>query len=68
MYSKMKIYYSNKDFDIRDCVATVGFFDGVHIGHRFLINELKTIAANQNQKCCVFSFAEIPLNVLHADF
>ena len=22
-------------------VATIGFFDGVHLGHRFLINELK---------------------------
>lgn len=64
----MKVYHSNKDFDIRDCVATVGFFDGVHIGHRFLINELKTIAANQNKKSVIFTFAEHPRKVLHADF
>lgn len=25
-------------------VATIGFFDGVHLGHRFLINELKEVA------------------------
>ena len=24
--------------------ATIGFFDGVHLGHRFLINELKEVA------------------------
>ena len=25
-------------------VATIGFFDGVHLGHRFLIHELKQVA------------------------
>lgn len=64
----MEIYYSNKDFNINECVATVGFFDGVHIGHRFLLNELKTIAANQNKKSVIFTFAEHPRKVLHADF
>ena len=24
-------------------VATIGFFDGVHLGHRFLIHELKQV-------------------------
>ena len=23
--------------------ATIGFFDGVHVGHRFLIEELKQV-------------------------
>ena len=26
----------------KELAATVGFFDGVHLGHRFLVEELKT--------------------------
>ena len=32
-----------RDFDRlkgKELVATIGFFDGVHLGHRFLIDEL----------------------------
>ena len=25
------------------CVATIGFFDGVHAGHRYLIQQVKEI-------------------------
>lgn len=64
----MKVYNSNIKFDLNECVATVGFFDGVHAGHRFLINELKLMATNQNKKSVVFTFAEHPRKVLHADF
>jgi riboflavin kinase/FMN adenylyltransferase len=49
-------------------VATVGFFDGVHAGHRFLIEELKAIAKKQNLPSVVFTFAEHPRKVLHSDF
>ena len=33
-----------RDFDRlkgKELVATIGFFDGVHLGHRFLIDEMK---------------------------
>ncbi|MDR0973075.1 MAG: riboflavin biosynthesis protein RibF, partial [Prevotellaceae bacterium] len=26
------------------CAATIGFFDGVHVGHRFLIEQLRAQA------------------------
>jgi len=50
------------------CVATVGFFDGLHIGHRFLIEELKAIAKVQNLKSVVITFATHPRKVMHTGF
>jgi riboflavin kinase/FMN adenylyltransferase len=49
-------------------VATTGFFDGVHRGHRFLIQEMQEAA----RACClpsaVFTFQVHPRKVLQADF
>lgn len=48
--------------------ATIGFFDGVHLGHRFLINELKEVARLRNRPSAVITFPEHPRAVLHADY
>lgn len=48
--------------------ATIGFFDGVHLGHRFLIDELKKIASERNLPAAVVTFPEHPRSVLHADY
>lgn len=50
------------------CVATVGFFDGVHLGHRFLIQELILIANKRKLPSLVITFAEHPRKVLHSDY
>jgi riboflavin kinase / FMN adenylyltransferase len=50
------------------CVATVGFFDGVHVGHKFLIEELKTLALKRNQRSMIITFIVHPRKVLNADF
>mgnify|MGYP003593991839 CR=1 FL=1 len=44
--------------------ATIGFFVGVHIGHRFLLDQLKKEAAKQKQKSLVISFDTHPKNIL----
>ena len=49
-------------------VATVGIFDGVHAGHRYLINQLKAIAEVEHAKSLVVTFAVHPRKVLSADF
>lgn len=65
----MKILYPNEKYTPeKELVATVGFFDGVHLGHRFLIDELKRIAQEQNQFSAVVTFISHPRKVLHADF
>lgn len=49
-------------------VATIGFFDGVHIGHRFLIQEMNRIAREKGLSSAVITFPEHPRAVLRADY
>ncbi len=64
----MQVIEANSGIKIEPCVATVGFFDGVHIGHRFLLEELKKIASTQHLKSVVVTFDQHPRKVLNADF
>lgn len=52
----------------KELAATIGFFDGVHLGHRFLIQEMKEIARQRNLPSAVITFPEHPRTVLHADY
>lgn len=49
-------------------VATIGFFDGVHIGHRFLIEQVKREALLQNLPSAVITFPIHPRKVLRSDY
>ena len=48
--------------------ATVGFFDGVHRGHRYLIDQLKDEAARHGLKSMVITFDRHPRQVLCPDW
>lgn len=48
--------------------ATIGFFDGVHLGHRYLVEELKREAQKRRLASAVITFAQHPRAVLHADY
>lgn len=50
------------------CAATVGFFDGVHRGHRYLIEKVKAVAASRGLQSTVVTFDRHPRLVLHTDF
>ena len=49
-------------------VATVGFFDGVHIGHRHLIEQVKSEALRRGLPSAVITFPVHPRKVLQADY
>ena len=49
-------------------VATIGFFDGVHLGHRHLINQVK-MAASLNGWCSsIITFPIHPRQVIQSDY
>lgn len=48
--------------------ATIGFFDGVHRGHQYLIAQLLKAAQDRAMSAAVVSFAQHPRKVLHQDF
>lgn len=50
------------------CVATIGFFDGVHRGHRFLIGQVQREAAARGMESAVVTFPVHPRKVLQPDF
>lgn len=45
-------------------IACFGFYDGLHAGHRVVLNKLKQIAKSQKAKTLVFSFDKKPDSVL----
>lgn len=49
-------------------IATIGFFDGVHQGHHFLLRNLTTLAQQKGCRSMVITFAEHPRRVLHKDY
>ena len=53
---------------ITPSVATIGFFDGVHLGHRYLIDQVK-IAASQCGWCSsIITFPIHPRQVIQSDY
>ena len=48
-------------------VATIGFFDGVHLGHRHLLRQVIEVAQAHNLTPMVVTFAQLPRKVVHHD-
>ena len=52
----------------RDSVLTIGVFDGVHQGHRHLIDRLTRVAADADMLSGVVTFRNHPKSVVRPDF
>ncbi len=48
--------------------ATIGFFDGVHIGHQFVIKQLQTIAKTTGTQSLIVTFSTHPRKTLQSGF
>lgn len=49
-------------------VATIGFFDGVHAGHRFLIDQVKRMAATRGLRSALVTFPIHPRKIMNSDY
>ena len=61
----MKVLTSPAECDKVAIAATIGMFDGVHLGHIALIESLKREAAKRGLATAVVTFRDHPQNVLH---
>lgn len=58
----MKIFrdLSHIPEEYKNCVVTLGNFDGLHLGHRAIINQAKTIAAAEKSPLALMTFEPHP--------
>jgi len=61
----LKTYNSLEDFKVNfKTVVTIGTFDGVHLGHRYIINQLNKIAVREGAESVLLTFSPHPRIVL----
>lgn len=60
----MQVIRENDRLPQNTTVATIGMFDGVHLGHATLLGELRRVAAARGLKSVVVTFAQHPQLVL----
>lgn len=64
----LKIYSSIDDFStLKNAVVTTGTFDGVHLGHRRIIQQLKDLAESSGGETVLLTFWPHPRMVLFDD-
>lgn len=63
-YFVLRIIDLNINTSRKGLVATLGFFDGVHLGHRHLINQVVSEANRVGQESAVITFPVHPRKVL----
>lgn len=66
----MRIIHLGQDSTdgLEPSVATIGFFDGVHRGHRFLIGQVTDAAQRNSLRSMVITFDRHPRQVLQKDY
>ena len=60
----MKVHFELKNFKAIKPVVTIGTFDGVHLGHRKVLQKLRDIAKEKNGESVLFTFHPHPRLVL----
>ena len=60
----MKIHYNLEQANFNKTVVTVGTFDGFHLGHRIIVDELIRQGKKMKSETVVLTFSSHPRNVL----
>lgn len=64
----MQVIRNIPDVPLEPCVATIGFFDGVHAGHRFLIGQVREEAATRGFRSALITFPVHPRKVMNPGY
>ncbi len=59
----MKVIYKKLPFRKIDCVAAAGVFDGIHLGHRFVLEKLRKISKKEKASSLLITF-DIPPQII----
>lgn len=64
----MKVYYSLEDFKaLENAIVTTGTFDGVHVGHKKILEQLNSVAAENGGESVLLTFFPHPRMVLQPE-
>ncbi|MFD0751473.1 bifunctional riboflavin kinase/FAD synthetase [Mucilaginibacter calamicampi] len=64
----MKIYHNIDEFKpVNNAVVTIGTFDGVHVGHRKIIAQIKELAQASGGETVILTFFPHPRMILHPE-
>lgn len=65
----MKIFKENTEqYPTSPCAATIGCFDGVHRGHKYLIEQVRTAAEEKGLKSACITFPVHPRVIMQSDY
>lgn len=62
------IQHTHNNTALRPNVATIGFFDGVHCGHQFLIHQVVQLAQENGLASSVITFSQHPRRVMQQSY
>ena len=63
----MHIHKGYENLNLKNPVVTLGIFDGVHLGHKALLDRLVSCAKEENGEAVVITFSPHPRIVLDKD-
>lgn len=64
----MQVFRRLNTSSVTPCVATIGFFDGMHRGHAFLIDQVRNEALRRGLRSAVLTFPVHPRKILNPEF
>ncbi len=64
----MTIITDTSHLSLSPCVATIGCFDGVHRGHRYLVEQVCGEARKRNMQSALITFPIHPRQVMQSDY
>lgn len=65
---KLIFGFENLHEDLQSSIVTIGNFDGLHVGHRFIIDKVINESKKENKKSVVLTFYPHPQSLFNRDF